>query len=184
MGQTKTNKGSVTILKICINGGHYPGLDCGAVGDRLQEADVTRVLMHSVAGYLAAVGYEVLEVQENELWEITNTSNAWGADLFVSIHCNAANKRARGTETFCYYDSKTGRQLAECIQRQLVSAIPTIDRGVKEAGFYVIKHTNCPAVLVETAFIDNLEDENFLIYNTEDIAKAIARGITDYVAER
>lgn len=170
-------------MKICINGGHYPGLDCGAVGDRLQEADVTRALMHSVAGYLAAVGHEVFEVQENELWEITNASNAWGAELFVSIHCNACNKRARGTETFSYYGSNAGRRLATCIQRQLVGAIPTIDRGVKEAGFYVIKHTNCPAALVEVAFIDNWEDENFLIYNTEDIAKAIARGITDYVAE-
>lgn len=170
-------------MKICINGGHYPGLDCGAVGDRLQEADVTRVLMHSVAGYLAAVGYEVIEVQEYELYDITNAANAWGADLFVSIHCNAANKRARGTETFCHYGSIAGRKLAACIQAQLVQSIPTKDRGVKEAGFYVIKHTNCPAVLVETAFIDNWEDENFLIYNTEDIAKAIARGITDYVAE-
>lgn len=169
-------------MKICINGGHYPGLDCGAVGDRVQEADVARALMHSVAGYLAAAGCEVIEVQENELYEITDASNAWGADLFVSIHCNAANGRARGTETFCYYGAHKGRQLATCIQNQLIQSIPTIDRGVKEAGFYVLKHTDCPSVLVETAFIDNYDDENLLIYNTEDIAKAIARGVTDYIS--
>ena len=170
-------------MKICINGGHYPGRDCGAVGDRLQEADVTRVLMHSVAEYLRVVGHEVLEVQEYELYEITNTSNAWGAEIFVSIHCNACNEMARGTETFSYYDSVAGRKLADCIQKQLVQSIPTIDRGIKEAGFYVVKYTNCPAVLVEVAFIDNYEDENLLIYNTDDIARAIARGVTDYVAQ-
>lgn len=169
-------------MRICINGGHYPGLDCGAVGDRLQEADVARALMHDVAGYLSAVGCEVIEVQENELYEITNASNAWNADLFVSIHCNAANGNARGTETFCYYDSVNGRELASCIQSQLVASIPTIDRGVKEAGFYVLKNTDCTAVLVECAFIDNYEDENLLIYNRDDIARAIARGVTDYIS--
>lgn len=168
-------------MKICINGGHYPGKDSGAVGDYLKETDVAKNLMHSVAGYLRAVGYEVLEVQENELYEITDASNSWGADLFVSLHCNAAvNRSARGTETFCY-GAGEGESLAYCIQQQIVDSLGTVDRGVKYSkGLYVLRYTECPAVLVETAFISNPEDETLLRDRMDDFARAIARGVTDY----
>lgn len=168
-------------MKICINGGHCPGKDPGAVGEYLQEADVAKQLMHSVAGYLRNVGYEVLEVQENELHEITDASNAWGADIFVSIHCNAAtNRSAKGTETYCYGGGK-GELLAYCIQRQIVKSLRTVDRGVKfSKELYVLRHTDCPAVLAETAFISNPEDEALLRDNLDDFARAIARSITDY----
>lgn len=171
-------------MNICINGGHCPGLDSGAVGARLQEADVTKALMRAVAGYLRAVGYDVLEVQENELYEITEASNDWGADLFVSIHCNAAEApEARGTEVFCYKPGGDSEMLANCVQNQIVNTLGTLDRGVKfSAGLYVLKNTDCPAVLVETAFISNPEDEKLLCDKQDEFARAIARGITDFYA--
>lgn len=171
-------------MKICINGGHCPGLDSGAVGKYLQEADVAKDLMQRVAGYLRNVGYVVLEVQENELEDITAKSNNWGADLFVSIHCNAAaNCLARGTETFCYSSGNEGERLASCIQKQIVDSLGTVDRGVKYSkGLYVLKYTDCPAILVETAFISNIGDEKMLDERKDEFAKAIARGVTDYFA--
>lgn len=171
-------------MKITINGGHCPKKDSGAIGSRITEAEYTSRLMPAVAEYLKKVGYTVKQIQEYDLHEITQKSNAWQSDLFISLHCNAcANGLARGTETFSYYDSKKGKQLAACIQSQLINAIGTKDRGTKEAGFYVLKYTKCPAVLVEVAFIDNKEDEQILIDHFDDIARAIARGITDYVAQ-
>ena len=171
-------------MKICINGGHHPTRDCGAVGSRITEAEYTAKMMASVADYLTAVGHTVLTVQEKDLAAICSAANEWGADLFVSIHCNAATGRARGTETFAYYGSKRGNHLAACIQNQLIHAIDTIDRGVKEAGFYVLKYTNAPAALVEIAFIDNKHDETLLLEHQDDIARAIARGVTDCVASK
>ena len=171
-------------MKICINGGHCPTRDSGAVGSRITEAEYTARMMASVADYLTKAGCTVLTVQEKDLAVVCHTANNWGADLFVSIHCNAANKRARGTETFAHYGSKAGKHLATCIQNQLVGAIDTIDRGVKEAGFYVLKYTDAPAALVEIAFIDNKDDETMLLDCQDDIARAIARGVTDYVASK
>ncbi|TWH47807.1 N-acetylmuramoyl-L-alanine amidase [Sporomusa sp. KB1] len=82
-------------MRETINGGHYPGKDSGAVGATgLQEAVVVRDVMQRVAGYLRAIGHEVLEVQENELYQITDASNEFNSDLFVSIHCNAASSSA------------------------------------------------------------------------------------------
>jgi len=169
-------------MKICINGGHCPGLDSGACGSYLQEADVVKNIAEIVCSDLQAVGYEVLFVQENELADITNASNTFGADLLVSIHCNAAaNPEAKGTETFCYSSGGAGKLLAFNIQNQIVTSIGTADRGVRySTGLYVLKHSECPAVLVETAFISNADDEQLLADRQADFAHAIARGVTDY----
>lgn len=169
-------------MKIAINAGHFPTKDSGAVGSRMTEANYTRDIMKRVAAYLEKVGYDVLQIQKDELHEITNAANAYNANLFVSIHCNACfSHNARGTETFSYYGVKDGKRLAACIQKQIISSIGTKDRGAKEAGFYVLKHTKMTAALVECAFIDNIDDETILIQNKDQIAAAIARGITDYI---
>jgi N-acetylmuramoyl-L-alanine amidase len=169
-------------MKICINGGHCPGLDSGACGSFLQEADVVKNIGEIVCSDLQAIGHEVLFVQENELADITNASNSFGADLFISIHCNAAaNSEAQGTETWCYSDGNEGESLAFHIQTQIVNSLGTVDRGVKySTGLYVLKHTDCTACLVETAFISNADDEQLLADRQADFAHAIARGVTDY----
>lgn len=172
-------------MKIVINGGHCPGLDSGAVGaSGLQEAIVVRDIMKRTAYFLRTVGYEVLEVQENELYQITDASNSFGANLFVSVHCNAAtNAGAKGTETFYCAGSAKGGKLAQCIQNQIINSLGTVNRGLKTNNLYVTKNTDCPAVLVETAFISNLDDEALLSREKkrDQFAAAIARGITDYV---
>ena len=119
-------------MKICINAGHYPGLDSGAVGATgLQEAIVTQDIMQLVMYYLQQAGYETIQIQENELQNICDQSNKFGADLFVSIHCNAAgNTEAQGTETFCMSEFSEGGKLARCIQSQIISSMGTVDRGV------------------------------------------------------
>ena len=175
-------------MKIAINAGHYPGLDSGAVGMAgLEEAVVNQDIMVKVAAYLRVVAYEVLEIQENVLSKITGASNNFGAELFISIHCNGAiDPAARGTETFSYLVGGESEKLAICIQQQIVDNLGTVDRGVKTGNFYVLRLTDCPAVLVETAFITNVEDEKLLgDENIRDqFAAAIARGITDYVSKQ
>lgn len=54
------------------------------------------------------------------------------------------------------------------------------NRGLKEANFYVLKNTIMPAVLVETAFITNPEEEKILIERYNEFANAIATGILKY----
>ena len=171
-------------MKIVVNGGHEPNVDSGAVGSRSTEADITQKLMLLVSAYLEKAGCEVMAVQTADLAEICNVTNKWGADILVSIHCNAFNQKAKGTETFAYYGSREGDALAHHIQSQIVTSLATTNRGVKEAGFYVLKHTKCTAVLVETAFIDNKGDEQLLLDKTDEFARAIARGVTDYIVAR
>lgn len=168
-------------MKIYINPGHsVDGDDHGACCFGLREADIALAIGKRVETYLQAAGYVVKVGQFNHLQIICDDANAFKADLFVSIHCNAAlNSSAKGTETFSSGGTKSTR-LAELIQNQLANSLPVVNRGVKTANFYVLKHTEMPAVLVETAFITNPEDADLLRYKEDDFARAIARGVTDY----
>ena len=181
--------------KIFINAGHKIGIDSGAVNPNsgLQEAVVALNVAEKVKYYLEKVGYEVELLQSNSLNgededennpSICRTANESNADLFVSIHCNAFNQQAKGTEVEVYsYSCTEANKLANCIQNQIVDSIGTVDRGIKERqNLCVLRNTDMPAVLVELAFIDNEEDCELLTNNQDDFARAVARGITDYFA--
>ena len=184
-------------MKVFINPGHDQKYESGAVNPNtgLRECDVAAEVGALVVDYLEAAGCECQIMQSDNLAPtpagrseyadrqgptVTETANDWGADIFVSIHCNAANTTAQGTEVECY-GSGTGEQLAQCIQSQIVNSLGTVDRGVKYMPkLLVLRYTNMPAVLVEMAFIDNDEDAELLAGKQDEFARAIARGVTDY----
>lgn len=173
----------MTIKKIAINSGHFSTLDPGACGRYSCEADLVKDVAKVVCEDLKLVGYDVLFIEENELQDIVNQSDEFEADVFVSIHANAAeNKQAEGTETFYYYGSGFGYILAKCLQHQLLTTMHSVNRGIKEAGFYVLK-CNAIAALVELDFISNPAREDYLNTHVEEMAHAISRGITDFVEE-
>lgn len=181
-------------MKVFLNPGHDLVHDSGAVHPRtgLRECDVAAAVGDLVRGYLENAGCEVRMLQSDNLnWDsdyadrqdcsVCDCANAWPADVFVSIHCNAANGRAHGTETLICGAGGRSEQLAECIQQQIVESLDTTDRGLKERpGLIVLRATDMPAVLVELAFIDNDEDAELLMTRQDDFARAIARGVTDY----
>ncbi|HMM48235.1 MAG TPA: N-acetylmuramoyl-L-alanine amidase [Miltoncostaeaceae bacterium] len=114
----------------------------------------------------------------------TDLANEVGVDLFVSIHNNSlGSPQGTGTETFhYYYASEASKRLALSIQTELVATLGLPDRGVKEAGFYVLRHTVMPAVLVEGAFLTNPGDLAKLAspVERERIARAVGRGVQTY----
>ena len=74
-----------------------------------------------------------------------------------------------------------GELLAFAIQQQILAKVPTTNRGIKPSNFFVLRCTKCPAVLIDTTFIDNADDNMLLLNNVDDFARAIACGVTDYV---
>ena len=177
-------------MKVFLNPGHAPNgnPDPGAVNGEtgLRECDVALAVGESAESYLNAAGVETELLQSDSLYDICEAANSSDADIFVSIHCNAAEaEEANGTETWACAGSYRGSVLASCIQSQIVDALDTTDRGVKIAkpgvnGLYVLTNTGMPAVLVELAFITNPGDEEILAHDQDALARAVARGITDY----
>ncbi len=120
-------------------------------------------------------------MQDDDLAEVCAASDCWGADVFLSIHCNASYSRdARGAET--WYKSFHGQRLANCIQSQMVRSIQgVIARGVKQSdNLYVLNATDAVAALAELVFIDNMDDLALLKEKMDAFARALARGVTDF----
>ena len=181
-------------MRVFLNPGHALGgnPDPGCVNSRyhLRECDLAITYGSLCGKYLEAAGCTVKLLQSHNLYGeepaypcVVDTANAWPADLFVSIHVNAGG--GRGAETFCYDTHGAGGRLAACIQRQLVDSLQTLDGGYADRGvkahpsFCVLRQTTMPAVLVETGFIDS-DDITILTQHGDDIARALARGVTDY----
>lgn len=92
------------------------------------------------------------------------------ADLFISLHMNSCNRPAvNGMEIFYSKDNHhetdsglTSRTLAKKMLNKLKGDLNASSRGVKSAGFYVIKHNSVPAVLIELGFLSGTSDYNKL----------------------
>lgn len=181
-------------MRVFLNPGHHPGLDPGAVNNAygVKEAEIARSVGKLVEKYLLAAGCEVRSVQSDNLngensayTNVCTSANNWPADIFVSLHCNSANPAAKGTEVLVYSKWTTADTLANRILYQITESLGTVCRGVKERPHLVVLNsTYMPAVLVEMGFISNNEDVTMLIYEQDKLARAIARGITDYIQER
>lgn len=176
---------------IVLDPGHSGSPDPGACGVFSKESTVAWKIACKVRDLLAFKwGLKVIMTKQSEndptsdsLSSRYNKANDVGADLFVSIHLNAAeNKTAKGTETFSAPGSKRGAVLAAQIQKQLVACLGLTDRGLKTANYSVLTQTDMPAALTEVCFITNTGDENFINQeaNMDKAAAAIAQGIIDY----
>ena len=190
-------------MRIVIDPGHAGrNVDPGAVNQStgLQEADVALQVSKLVESRLLAAGHEVKltrtdweQAETDDLSYRTSLANDWGADIFVSIHCNSAvSPNAAGYEVWTSPGDTEGDALATCIYAQIAIEFPDRTGRAdysdgdpdKESRFYVLVHTDAPACLVEMAFISNDEEAALLsdvAWQTR-YARAIARGVTDYTA--
>lgn len=132
------------------------------------------------------------------LYERPTYSKTYQADLFVSLHMNSAgSSTANGTEV--YYSSSNNSKsfsginsklFAQKMKDTLVSTLGTKDRGVKQAGFVVIKQNTVPAILIELGFVTgstdskNLKKEAFQKKSAKTIYQGICSTFESYPTGR
>lgn len=75
-------------------------------------------------------------------------------------------------------------RLARFVQEEMVQRTKRVDRGVRQAGYLVLKDAAMPAILVEAGFISNPDEERFLMTaaGQEKIALSILKAIGSYKA--
>jgi N-acetylmuramoyl-L-alanine amidase len=185
--------------KIVIDPGHG-GPDTGAIGPSgTYEKNCNLAIALALNDILKQAGAKTFLTRDKDISPAANYSvnedldarvniaNSLNADLFICIHNNASNSNpeARGTEI--YYSENNPQaneslQLANSIQSAVIDTLKTSNRGVKELGFYVLRYTTMPTILLETAFISNPYEEARLqnpIFQ-KNVAAAIFQGIYNY----
>ena len=176
-------------MKICIDPGHSGPVEPGACAGGATEAAITLEIAKITGRMLEKFGHKVLLTRTGNVdndWLSWRCEAAWnfGAEIFVSIHCNAAaSPSACGTEVFYYPGSETGHSLARCIQSELVALCRTVDRNVKTNDEWtVLLETAMPAVLVELAFLTNDAERVRLSSDMgkRQFAEGLVRGINRF----
>lgn len=191
-------------MKVLIDNGHgsnTPG-KCSPDG-RLREYAYTREIAERLVMELRKNGIDAERIVKEEidvpLAERCRRVNEYKASeaILVSIHCNAAGNgsdwmSARGWEAWTSVGKTKADKLATCLYEDAENCLPGMKMRKdmadgdldKESQFYILRHTNCPAVLTENLFQDNREDVEFLL--SEEGKRAIVSlhvwGIMKYLS--
>lgn len=184
----KSDKRKINLGKdevIIIDPGHG-GPDVGATRNNVFEKDLNLDVAKKVYNILTKAGYKVEMTRTSDvnptLQERCDFSNERKAVVFVSIHTNASVKEEpKGIETHFYHDNSI--EFSNIVHKHLISETKANDRGTIKSMFYVINHTNVPAILVEMGYISNDEEREALQSKErqEQTARAIAEGILEFL---
>lgn len=174
---------------VWIDAGHG-GKDPGAVSHGLKEKDIALTVSFAIKNRLENEyeGVKVLLSRSTdiflELKDRTNKANAAGADILVSIHCNAGGG-AGGFESFRYTNaSAAARTFQNVLHSEIMSALKPFnvkDRGQKSENLHMVRESKMPAVLTENLFIDVAADAAKLKRN--DVIDAIVSGHVSGIAK-
>lgn len=175
-------------MRFLIDSGHcLSGADIGASGNGYREENLTRNIAARVISELRDLGHTATSVSPDYAKTLNESlqyrvrqANNLGGDMFISIHLNAFNTKAYGTEIYTY-NAKKLEQATKILNN--FAALGFKNRGIKDGSdLYVIKNTTMPSILIECCFIDNANDMQK--FNVDKFAGAIVRGLVNTTATK
>jgi N-acetylmuramoyl-L-alanine amidase len=169
-------------ITVVIDAGHG-GYDRGGIpGQRVSEKDMTLDVARRLRSVLAASGYRVVMTRDSDdfipLGTRTAIANSNRNAIFVSIHFNSAPRSsAGGIETYFY--NRDSLALASAIHHYVAGGAPSENRGVRRRGYFVLRRTNIPAVLVECGFLTSPTEAAYVQNASyrQKLAEEIAAGV-------
>jgi N-acetylmuramoyl-L-alanine amidase len=197
---------------IALDPGHG-GRDRGTRNEKLGlvEKDFALDLAQRLRPLLQALGFQVVMTREDDTYialpERAQRAATAGADLFVSLHFNAAaSADVNGIETYVLtpqFQRSTGSDekrpddavaapgnrfdawssfLGYTVHRTLLDRMQRPDRGLKRARFVVLRELPCPGVLVEGGYLSNPEEARLVATDEfrDRLAVALAEAIDAY----
>jgi len=168
-----------TIVIDAGHGGHDRG---GVPRQRIGEKAMTLDVAQRLRQILQAKGYRVIMTRTSDIFislgHRSRIANSYRGAQFVSVHFNSASRSgANGIET--YYYRGDSASLAASIHRNVVAVTSTENRGIRRRGYFVLRRTNIPGVLVELGFLTNPSEGRQILgagYR-QRLAEAVAKGI-------
>ena len=154
----RASKDGGSSTTVVIDAGHG-GYDRGGIpGQSVSEKEMTLDVAQRLKKALAASGYRVVMTRDSDVFVPLGTrvaiANSYANAVFVSIHFNSAKRSgAGGIETYFY--NRESLPLASAIHYFVAGGAPSSNRNVRRRGYYVLRKTTVPAVLVECGFLTN-----------------------------
>jgi N-acetylmuramoyl-L-alanine amidase len=169
-------------ITVVIDAGHG-GYDRGGIpGQRVSEKEMTLDVARRLRSVLQASGYRVVMTRDSDVFVPLGTrtaiANSQRNAIFVSVHFNSATRRgASGIETYFY--GRDSLALASAVHHYVAGGAPSENRGVRRRGYFVLRRTNIPAVLVECGFLTNPTEAAYAQNASyrQKLAEAIASGV-------
>lgn len=162
------------------HGGDHNGAEYGGV----KEKDLNLAIASKTASLLEAEGVTVRMTrsidQSVDLYARSGLANTLGADLFVSVHCNASveHNDALGVYTCAYSQGTDGWQLAQILRETMLDATGAADFGMEERpNLAVLRTAQVPAALVECGFMSTPSE--LALLTQPEYQDKLARGIAD-----
>ena len=180
---TSTEAQSVRQSTVVVIDAGHGGHDRGGIpGQRVAEKTVALDVAQRLRTLLQASGYRVIMTRDSDVFVPLGTrvaiANSYRNAIFVCVHFNSARRSgANGIET--YFFSRESLTLASAIHYYVSGTAPSANRGVRRRGYYVLRRTRIPAVLVECGFLTNPTEARNAQNSAyrQKLADAIARGV-------
>ena len=111
-------------------------------------------------------------------------SNAGHYDFHIALHSNAAPEsnagNVQGSEVYYYPTSVDGKRMADILVKNLKQIYPGRVRALPTTYLGEVTKTRAPAVLIEFAYHDNVEDANWIKANIQNMAVAVVKSLCEY----
>ena len=197
----KRKPNGISGARVMLDPGHG-GRDSGALGfgGALYESQLNFALAVATKQALERRGATVLFTRVDDVYlsleerkQIARTANP---DVFISIHCNAAENKSRfGTST--YYFRPLSQPLAAAVYQNLLSVYQNdfyandwtrrskVGEGANFHPFSVTRLEECPSILIETGYVTNDAECTLLLSagNRDKLGEAIAAGVAAYLSQ-
>jgi N-acetylmuramoyl-L-alanine amidase len=179
------------VMKIMLDAGHGYNTAGKRSPDGMEEYEFNRKVALYAKNFLdsyqnTTVYFAHSDEVDVPLKQRTDSANHLKVDAYVAIHANAYGDKwndAGGIETYTYLTKpKEAVDLAQKIQKYLVTLTGLQNRGVKTADFHVLRETNMTAVLAECGFMTNQKEAALM--HTEAYQKTCAEAIAGAIAEQ
>lgn len=169
---------------VVIDPGHG-GFDRGGIPhQRVPESMMNLDVAQRLKAVLQAYGYHVVMTRDSDVFIPLGTrvaiANSYRDAIFVCIHFNATPRSsASGIETYFY--SSQSLPLASAIHYYVAGGAPSANRGVRRRGFFVLRRTTIPSVLVECGFLTNPTEAQYAqsVAYRQKLAEEIGRGVRE-----
>lgn len=186
------------IYTIVLDAGHG-GRDEGCSGlSGTKESEINLTITKKLKEYLETLGIRVVltrsdgnglyksnvsNYKQSDMEERVKIINNASPDMVISIHCNSyADREVKGAQVYYQEGDDIGKDFAHSVQGQLISQLDYARDDIGKGDYYLLKEINIPAVIVETGYLTNVEDE----INLKDegyqnrVAYAIMCGVVKY----